>query len=92
MHQRPMASALTGIVSWKSVCTANQTARLRTTPTTAAVIAESAALERLNAAKPLDERSAEENPKEARGECYPGCEQTRQASRPAGEIASPDFG
>src|SRR6266516_7120881 len=32
----------TGVTSWNTVCTANQIARLRTTPTTAAVIAERA--------------------------------------------------
>src|ERR1700730_1382843 len=37
-------AVLIGTVSWKSVCTANQTARLSTTPTTAAVMAVRAAL------------------------------------------------
>src|SRR6266567_3568384 len=37
----------TGVTSWNTVCTANQIARLRTTPTTAAVIAERAPLSAL---------------------------------------------
>jgi hypothetical protein len=56
-------------------------ARLRITPTTAAVIADSAAdSAKAVAAQPLDERRAEEDPQEAGREGHPGGEQA--AERP----------
>ena len=55
----------------KSACIPNQTARFKTTPTTAAVIAESAALRLHVAAQPLDVGRAEKNPEEAGDECRP---------------------
>ena len=72
-----------------ATCSANQTARLRITPTTAAVIAASAADERLVAAQRLDEGRAEEDPQEARHEGHPGGEQAAQARRRAAGGSAP---
>ena len=57
-----------------STCSANQMARLRITPTTAAVIAASAPPSARLPRKRLDERRAEEDPEEAGHEGHPGGE------------------
>ena len=54
------------------VCNANQAERLRTTPTTAAVIAESAACRLLFFAQGFDKRRPDEDEEEARHEGDPG--------------------
>ena len=56
----------------------NQTARFSTTPTTAAVTADSAALSASVAAQRLDVGRAEEHPEEARRERHPGHQQSAQ--------------
>ena len=70
-------------------CSANQTARFRMTPTTAAVMAASAADQRPVAAQRLDEGRAEEDPQEAGHEGHPGREQPAERRRPAAAAALP---
>ena len=73
----------------KMVWMANQIARLRITPTTAAVMAERAPLSAAIAANGFDIGRAEENPEKTRHERHPGgkqaaqraCQQRRQLAR-----------
>ena len=62
-------------------CSANHTARFRMTPTTAAVIAESAAASAAAVAQPLDVGRAEEDPEEARHEGHPGGDERAEERR-----------
>ena len=65
----------------KSAFIPNQTARFKTTPTTAAVMAESAAVSLHVTAQFLDVRTAQKNPKKARRERHPGGEQCAECGR-----------
>ena len=67
--------------SWpNSTCSANHSARLATTPTTAAVMARAPPISSRVLAQPLDVGRAEEDPEEARRERDPGGEQRPERS------------
>ena len=76
--------------SRKNVCSANQIARFRMTPTTAAVIPASAPLSGLLSRSRLDEGGAEADPQEAGDEGAPGRQADRRACRRAAAARSRD--
>ena len=75
---KPNGPQRTGCTCPKMVWMANKIARLSTTPTTAAVMADKAPLSAPVAAQNLDERRTQKDPQEAGCERHPGCEEAAQ--------------